>query len=217
MPSLPLLHRTLRFGLPDPAAPYAPRAGRACGACVTRVLQWLAVVLLAVALAGISAGVRAETPELATFDAVRTDEGVMLSFGVRFELPHAVEEALHKGVPLYFVARAEVVRTRWYWRDRKVANVERIWRLAFQPLTRKYRVSFGGLHQNFDSLSEALLSVTRVVQWKLADASQIDPDGTHQLEFSYRLDTSLLPRPMQIGVGGQAEWNLRLDRVQRID
>lgn len=175
---------------------------------------WLAALLLAVMAILLPAAARADQPEVSEFELVHNDEGLTLSFGVKFELPKGVEDALLKGVPLYFVAEAEVFRDRWYWRDRKVVSVNRVWRLAFQPLTRKYRVSFGGLNQNFDSLSDALLSVRRVSGWKIADARDID-DGRHYVEFTYRLDTTLLPRPMQIGIGGQPEWTLLVEKTQR--
>lgn len=159
----------------------------------------------------------AEDAELRHFEVQRGEDGLLLSFAIGYELPRSVEDALLKGVPLHFVARAELWRSRWYWRDRRVALAERIWRLAFQPLTRKYRVSFGGLNQGFDSLEEALAATRRVQQWKIAEAGQVEADTPHYLEFSYRLDTSLLPRPMQIGVGGQPEWSLRVERQQRLE
>ena len=37
----------------------------------------------------------------------------------------AVEEALVKGIPMYFLAEADVVRHRWYWSDKAVASVQR--------------------------------------------------------------------------------------------
>jgi hypothetical protein len=157
---------------------------------------------------------RAEQPEFTEFEITRNDEGVILNFALRFELPRGVEDALTKGVPLYFVAEAEVFGDRWYWRDRKINKASRVWRVAFQPLTRKYRVSFGGLNQSFDSLNDALASVRRVSGWKIAEPAQID-DGRHYVEFTYRLDTTLLPRPMQIGIGGQPEWTLLVEKSQR--
>jgi hypothetical protein len=192
----------------EPVTGTRPRATRAGWA------WWLAALLLAVMAILLPAAARADQPEVSEFELVHNDEGLTLSFGVKFELPKGVEDALLKGVPLYFVAEAEVFRDRWYWRDRKVVSVNRVWRLAFQPLTRKYRVSFGGLNQNFDSLSDALLSVRRVSGWKIADARDID-DGRHYVEFTYRLDTTLLPRPMQIGIGGQPEWTLLVEKTQR--
>ncbi len=163
------------------------------------------------------APLHAQEAELRQFDVQRGEEGVTLSFAIAYELPRSVEDALLKGVPLYFVARAELWHSRWYWRDRRVAVAERVWRLAFQPLTRKYRVSFGGLNQNFDLLGEALASTRRITDWKVAEPGQIEAGVAHYLQFSYRLDTSLLPRPLQIGIGGQPDWSLRLERSHRLE
>ncbi len=160
---------------------------------------------------------RADVPEISSFEIVRNDDGVQLDFALRFELPRSVEDAMLKGVPLYFVAEAEVFRDRWYWRDSRINKVSRTWRLAFQPLTRTYRVSFGGLNQSFTTLTDAVAAVRRVSSWKLADASQIEAGSRHYVEFSYKLDTTLLPRPMQIGIDGQTDWTLRVERVQRFN
>jgi len=160
---------------------------------------------------------RAESVELTTFTVVRSDEGVLLSFTANFELPHSVEDALVRGVPLYFEAEANLLQTRWYWRDKRIARATRSWRLTYQPLTRMYRVSTGGLNQNFDTLAEALDVLRRSSRWKIAEAGQMDDDGRYYVEFSYRLDTSLLPRPMQIGIGGEAAWSLSVERTQRLN
>ncbi|HEX3141520.1 MAG TPA: DUF4390 domain-containing protein [Rhizobacter sp.] len=171
---------------------------------------------LCVLMLAVSPGVRAEPLVLDSFELTRSDEGLMLSFSARFELTRVVEDALQKGVPLFFVAQAEVYRSRWYWRDKEVNSVTRTWRLAYQPLTRKYRVTFGGLSQNYDNLSDAMVAVSRTANWKLADASMLD-DGSHYVEFSYQLDTTQMPRPMQIGIGGQSDWALRVERVRRLN
>jgi hypothetical protein len=192
----------------EPVTGTRPRATR------TGWAWWLAALLLAVLAIVLPQMARADQPEVSEFELVHNEDGLTLSFGVKFDLPKGVEDALLKGVPLYFVAEAEVFRDRWYWRDRKVVSVNRVWRLAYQPLTRKYRVSFGGLNQSFDSLGDALLSVRRVSGWKIADVRDID-DGRHYVEFTYRLDTTLLPRPMQIGIGGQPEWTLLVEKTQR--
>jgi hypothetical protein len=183
--------------------------------------RWLsswAACLLACAIWLGSHPARAETttPELSQFAVSRSDEGLLLDFAVRFDLPHSVEDALLKGVPLYFVADAALFRERWYWRDQRVGRVTRTWRLAYQPLTRTYRVSFGGLNQSFDSLADAVASVRRMSRWKLTDPAQIEDGGSYYVEFSYKLDTTLLPRPMQIGIGGQPDWTLQIEKTQRV-
>lgn len=159
----------------------------------------------------------ADQIEVTEFALTQNDEGVMLESALRFELPRGVEDALQKGVPLYFVAEAELFRDRWYWRDKRLAKATRVWRLAYQPLTRKYRVTFGALNQSFETLAEALTAVRRISGWKIAESAQIEKDSGHYVEFSYRLDTTLLPRPMQIGIGGQPEWTLLIEKTQRMD
>lgn len=153
--------------------------------------------LLALLLPGLS---RADGIELAQLATRRAEDGLELSFTTRFELSRAAEDALHKGVPLYFVAEATVLRNRWYWRDARAARAERSWRLSWQPLTRQYRVSNGGLHQSFATLEEALTVLRGQSAWRIAEPREIEDGGSYYLEFSYKLDVTQLPRPMQIGL-----------------
>jgi Domain of unknown function (DUF4390) len=147
----------------------------------------------------------------------RPDGAVALSFDIRMSLPNPVENALRHGVPIYFVAQATLYRQRWYWRDERVSRVSRTWRLAYQPLTNTWRVSLGGLGQGHASLAEALASMSRSTQWKVAEAQLVDSGARHYVEFSYRLDTSQLPGPMQIGLVGQGDWPLEIERTLRMD
>jgi hypothetical protein len=162
-------------------------------------------------------GVRAQAIDLALLQLQRQDGELTLDFDARLALPRAVEDAMQRGVPVYFVAEATLYRSRWYWRDERVARVQRSWRVAYQPLTSTWRVGFGGFNQSFQTLAEALSAVSRSTRWKLADLAQLEPDSRHYLEFSYRLDNTQLPSPMQIGLGSQADWVLGVERVLRVE
>ncbi|MES2889178.1 MAG: DUF4390 domain-containing protein [Pseudomonadota bacterium] len=153
---------------------------------------------------------------LTAFEVQRTDEGVHLDFATTFELSPSVEAALQKGVALNFVVEVQVFRERWYWRNARVARAQKMWRLSYQPLTRQYRVGFGGLNQAFDQLPEALAALQRSAHWKVADAAEVATPGQYYLEFTYQLDTTLLPRPMQIGIGGQTDWALMIQKTHRL-
>jgi len=166
----------------------------------TPAVAWLCAGLLAWVLAWLPLPARADGVELTQFSTQRTEDGLELSFATRFELSKLAEDALHKGVPLYFVVNVDVFRSRWYWRDARVSRSERVWRLAWQPLTRQYRVSTGGLNQSYASVDEAMNSLHGVSGWRIAEPREIDDDGRYYLEFSYRLDANQLPRPMQIGL-----------------
>jgi hypothetical protein len=156
-------------------------------------------------------------PGIATLETRRTEEGLVVSFVVNVDLTRGVEDALLKGVPLHFIATAQLMRERWYWTDRRVNTATRTWRVAYQPLTRRFRVGQGGLTQAFDELGEALAAVSRASAWRVAEPAQLDEGARHYLEFAWRLDTSQLPRPMQIGIGGQADWSLGFERTVRVD
>jgi hypothetical protein len=179
------------------------------------LLQGLALVLLLWALG--TGLVRAQGIELALLELHRQDGELTLDFDARVTLPKSVEDAMQRGVPVYFVAEASLFRARWYWRDERVARVQRSWRVAYQPLTSTWRVGFGGFNQSFQSLGEALTVVSRSTHWKVAELSQLDGDSKHYLEFSYRLDNSQLPSPMQLGLGSQSEWVLGVERLLRLD
>lgn len=182
-----------------------PRVVRRWG----RVVAWLVALVFALA----SPRAHADGLNLTGFDLVRDEEGLLLNYTARIELPRAVEDALQKGVPLYFVAEVDVLRPRWYWRDRRIARAVRNWRLTWQPLTRAYRINLGSVSQNYDSLADALGSIQRATRWKLADSAVLERGSGEYVEFSLRLDISQLPRPLQIGFGGQAAWDLALERM----
>ncbi len=171
------------------------------------VALWLGMGL------GLGWAAPAQAIELARLEVQRSDQGVLLSFDTRFDLPAGVEGALQKGVALYFVAEAQLHRARWYWFDRQFAETRRVWRLTYQPLTFSYRVSLGGLSQTYASLPEALRAVQRGSRWRIADPLAPDDDGNYYVQFQYRLDADQLPRPLQIGIAGRPEWHLAIERT----
>ena len=170
----------------------------------------------------------ASAAELSQLKVERADDGVYLSAIVEFDLPPVVEDALMKGIAMFFVVEADIYQNRWYWTDRRVASATRTIRLAFQPLTRRWRVNIvtglinnsvglrATLNQNYDTLPEALSAVQRLSRWRIADNAEIEPDVVHKFEFSFRLDVSQLPRPFQIGVVGQRDWNIAVQASERL-
>jgi hypothetical protein len=198
-----------------------------------RATAFFAICMLALTFllprAEAAAAASAGAAQLSQLRVERADDGVYLTAALAFELPPVVEDALLKGIALFFVVEANIYRDRWYWTDQRVGGAARTVRLAYQPLTRRWRVNIGpgvigtatGLratfNQNYDTLPEALSAVQRVARWKVAEPGDIRPGTEHSLEFSFRLDLSQLPRPFQIGVAGQRDWTIALDSVQRLN
>ena len=195
----------------QPTGHRARRGPRSLTASIASfLLAWLLVL---------APGARAQGVEVLGLAATRSAETVALDYQLRVTLPRAVEEAAQRGVPLYFSASATLWKPRWYWRDDRLARVRREWRLTYQPLTSSWRVSQGGLGQSHATLVDAMGAMTRGTAWRVADAAAVDADARAYVEFSWELDTSQLPRPLQIGltgVGGGGDWNLGLERTVQV-
>lgn len=157
----------------------------------------------------------------------QTGDGLYVSASLPFDLPGAVEDALRKGVPMYFVAEAEVLRERWYWSDQQLARAARYLRLSFQPLTHRWRLTMGTepfsnasqgvtLASNYDSLSDAVQALQRMGRWKIAEAGSLPAATELLVSLRLRLDLSQLPRPLQIGALGRSGWSLDLVRSVRV-
>jgi len=191
---------------------------RALFACVFFVA---AFVLPAPVQAAVSSQV-----EVSELRLERAEGALLLQSTLNLELSSSVEDALQKGMPIYFVTEAELTRDRWYWYDKKIGTIARHYRLAYQPLTRVWRLnvsrdpigavgSASSLSQTFETLPEALAAIRRTVNWKLADVADLGSDNKFTLMFKFRLDVSQLPRPFQMMVGSQSEWNLTTQKTLR--
>ena len=130
-----------------------------------------------------------------------------------------MEDALLKGIPVYFAVEADLLRERWYWTDKKIASAARNMRLAYQPLTGQWRlnvatgaapvgelVAANAPSQTFSSLAEAMVTVKQFARWRIAGLSDNDASSKYRVDFRFWLDTNQLPRPFQIGVMAQSDW-----------
>jgi hypothetical protein len=136
---------------------------------------------------------------------------LVLNATFEFELPQALEEAIQKGIALYFNIEFELFRKRWYWFDRKIATSTLVYRLSYSPLTRQYRLARGGLSQPFETLEEALALLKSVRNWQVLDKSLLSPRDDYEAQVRMRLDVSQLPKPFQVNAITSREWSLASD------
>jgi len=189
--------------------------------------RWVGWVLSAWLLGASCAWAQNAVAELTELRAERRDGALYLTAQLKLELGPVIEDALVKGLAVHFVAEAEILRERWYWSDRRIGATSRYYRLAFQPLTRRWRLNVsqepisgaglaGSISQNFETLSEALDVIRRQSGWKIADMADLESDPKQYIAYRFRLDMSQLPRPFQIAAGNQAEWSLMATRTLRL-
>lgn len=172
---------------------------------------WFALVLALASLLWLPPAARAQVIEATDARIEFQDGGFELAASFDFDLPPVLEDALHKGISLYFAVDFQLSRSRWYWFDDKPVNTSRSVRLSYQPLTRQYRVSTGGLQLPFTRLKSALQFIQRVRGWRVFERNAVKPGETYHAEVRMRLDLSQLPKPFQINAVNTREWNLASD------
>jgi len=172
-------------------------------------LRLLVSLLLSLAL-GWTAPARAGNIEISHISLEGNDEGYALDADFQIELNPRLEDAIDKGVPLYFEVEFELTRKRWYWFDDSVGR-QLMLRLSYHALTRQYRVSSGALYQSLPTLAEALRVLSRVRSWQVLDPGQVSIGSDYQAALRMRLDVTQLPKPFQVNALTSREWNLASD------
>jgi hypothetical protein len=122
-----------------------------------------------------------------------------------------LEEALSKGIPLYFVLEFELVRPRWYWFNDRAVTSQQAYRLSYNALTRQYRIGVGAFYQNYPSLAEALQVMSRLRRRNELEPGALSRGTAYMAGLRLRLDISQLPRPFNLNALGSREWSLGSD------
>lgn len=172
-------------------------------------LRLLVSLLLALTLAW-NAPARAGNIEINHISLEGSDEGYALDADFDIELNPRLEDAINKGVALYFEVEFELTRKRWYWFDDSI-NRQLMLRLSYHALTRQYRISSGALYQSFSSLPEALRVLSRVRSWQVLERGETIAGADYQAALRMRLDVTQLPKPFQVNALTSREWNLASD------
>ena len=168
-------------------------------------------LLLAAAAAAVLAAcpaAHADTIAVESAEVRVDDDEVVLNAQFDLTLNATLEEALQRGVPLYFVLEAEITRPRWYWLDEKVLRWQTQYRVSWLPLTRQYRVASGLLSQTVDTLQEVERLIGRVNARAIARAAELERGARYDVSVRLRLDVNQMPKPFQVGALGSREWQL---------
>jgi hypothetical protein len=210
-----------RSGFLTPPPRFAPPAGMPAhliSASTSRrrpaLARLLAVGLWAVALALAILPTESARADVivATSAELRTEEdGYYLNAEFELAINPTLEEALQKGIPLYFLLEFEITRPRWYWLDEKILSTTTQHRVSYNALTRQYRVSSGLLTQTLNSLEEVERLLSRVTSRPVARRDQLTPGARYEAAVRLRLDVNQLPKPFQVNALTSRDWSLQSD------
>ena len=179
----------------------------ACAAMRRGGLRW--AFLLAFVVAAPAA--HAEGIALKNVRVEAVDEGWQLDAEFDIQFSPKLEEAVNRGVPLYFVLDFEMTRPRWYWFDEKPVRFSQTYKISYTPLLRQYRLSVGSVYQNFTSFDEVTRVLSKLRGVAIADHNAIKKDSAYQASVRLRLDTAQLPKPFQLNAIASRDWSLSSD------
>jgi len=174
-----------------------------------RIKQFIFLGLMALSI--FSTAANAEGIKIKSFELEKVDNDWLLNATFQIELSPGLEDAVQKGVVLYFQTDFELTRSRWYWFDEKPISAQRQVRLSYQPLTQQYRIASEGFSFSAKTISEALQAVGSIGGWRVIDNSQLDPNKAYTASLHMALDLSKLPKPFQVNALNSREWNVSSD------
>lgn len=136
------------------------------------------------------------------------EDGWQLSADFDIQFTPTLQEAVIRGVPLYFVIEFEARSPRWYWFDRKAVVAERERRIAYLPLTEQYRMSVGNFSESIKTFDEVKRRLSRIRGWAVTGKDSFRPGEKYDIQVRMRLDTAQLPKPFQITAFASKDWTL---------
>jgi hypothetical protein len=170
----------------------------------------LAALILAFAIVAATAA-RADGIVVKSAELRAEEDGWFLNAEFEFAINATLDEALQKGVPLYFLLEFEIQRPRWYWLDEKVVSSTTQYRVSYNSLTHQYRVASGLLGLTFSSLDEVERFLSRVTSREVARRDQLAKGTRYEAALRLRLDVDQLPKPFQVSALASREWTLQSD------
>jgi hypothetical protein len=174
-------------------------------------LSRLRSVALALLIAAFGAPALADGIEVRSVAIEPAEDGWNLDAAFDVQFNPRLEEAVNRGVALYFVIEFELSRPRWYWFDEKPVVASQTYKISYSPLLRQYRFTIGNVSQNFARFEEVTRVLSRLRGWHVADKGAIKKDQVYQAAVRMRLDTAQLPKPFQLNAIASREWTLASD------
>jgi hypothetical protein len=185
--------------------------GIALARCLDARCRAAVAIVLALTLALVAPAAHADTIPVKYAEIAADEDAYVLNAEFELAINRTLEEALQRGVPLYFVLEFELSRPRWWWVDDKVATMSTQYRVSFNALTQTYRVSSGLLGQTLDTLQDVERLLSRVTARPVAKLGELAKGDTYEAAVRLRLDVNQLPKPFQVNALASRDWSLTSD------
>lgn len=158
--------------------------------------------------------VQAENIQIKSFSLAATDRGYEMSLDSEIMLNATLEQALEKGIVLYFVTKFSLIDSRWYWLNDEVARSKYRVGLRYYALTRQYHLNNPLFSYSYNSLREALQALGQLRDYPVTVKSELKQDADYIASLRIWLDLTRMPKPFQVEALGSSQWNLRSEKLE---
>ena len=139
----------------------------------------------------------------------QVDGEYLLYARLSISLTPMLTDALTRGINLYFDTDFDFSLPRWYWFPQQLAHLSRVTRLSYNILLKQYFVSGVNVEaRSMDTLPEALTYLGEINGWPVISRDSLSKSASYRATLSMQLDTSQLPKPLQINDIATGRWNL---------
>jgi hypothetical protein len=159
----------------------------------------------------VSGAALADVITVRSAELTEVEDQFVLNAEFDFSLTPTLEEALLKGISLYFVLEVEIARPRWYWFDEKLVTAQTTYRVSYSALTRQYRLASGLFSQTVASPEDVVRLLSRVTSRPVARVEDLPRGYRYDAAVRLRLDGNQLPKPFQVSALAARDWQLQSD------
>lgn len=135
-------------------------------------------------------------------------ENYRLGADLEISFDEDIEEAVNKGVELNFLYEFQLVSPRTFWFDNEIVTITKNIKVSYHALSRQYLVSDDGRQTSHEILSEAMIELMQIEDWKVVKKSLIEEGDEYIATLLVRLDQGKLPKAIQVDAIGSDDWNL---------
>lgn len=132
------------------------------------------------------------------------------SANLRYVLSGDVESAIRNGIPVDLRLDIEIVRPRAFVWSETVAELQQLYRLQYHALSRRFVATNinSGAQDDFETLSEALVSLSAINELPLIDSGLLVPNEAYVVRVRADLDYDVLPVPLRYYARVLPAWRL---------
>lgn len=190
--------------------PYFTKTDGVCARWVRLSAFRILLLLLFLSLAE----AQAQGIQIKSVSVEAKEKGLVLGMDADIALNPTLEQALEKGIVLYFAVKFSLVDARWYWMDDEVVRGKYRVGLRYYALTRQYHLSHPLFTQSFNTLNEALYAAGQLRDYLLTVKSDLRQDADYIASLRIWLDLTRLPKPFQVEALGSNQWNLSSNKLE---